>query len=155
MCYEFLPLTKEMVPALSKLEKLCFSVPWTESMFLGELENAYASYQVILFEGSPVAYMGLWQVADEGHITNVAVHPDHRKKGLAQRLIAYFCEYAKTHGLCLLTLEVRERNEDAIRLYEKAGFVPVGRRARYYEGKEDALLYTWFVKQAAEGENLF
>jgi len=150
MCYELTALTKDMLPALLELERLCFQAPWSEAMFLGELENPYAIYRVLLCEGVPVAYMGLWQVADEGHITNIAVSPAHRRKGLALRLIAHFIKLAETQGLRLLTLEVRESNAGAIRLYEKAGFRPVGRRPRYYEGKEDALLYTLFLKTADE-----
>ncbi len=153
MCYELVPLQRELIPALCNLEKLCFAVPWSEAMFSGELENRYATYRLVLFQGEPVAYMGLWQVADEGHITNIAVHPDHRRKGLAQMLLARFRQLAEEKGLCLLTLEVRESNAPAISLYQKCGFVPVGKRPKYYEGKEDALLLSLFLDEAAKGEN--
>ncbi|MBE7010287.1 MAG: ribosomal-protein-alanine N-acetyltransferase [Ruminococcaceae bacterium] len=152
MCYKLAPLSRELVPALAELEKKCFSVPWTEAMFLGDLDSPHTTYRVILHEGEPVAYMGLWKIADEGHITNVAVHPDHRRRGLAQQLIQSFLNWGKEEHLSLLTLEVREHNLAAIRLYEGFGFEQVGRRPLYYEGKEDALLYTVFLNTEAEGE---
>ncbi len=147
MHYEMVPLTKEMLPELLALEQACFSRPWTKAMFEGELENTAAIYRVILFDRHPVAYMGMWSVADEGQITNVAVHPEHRRKGLAVKLIEFFMAFAKEKQFSFLTLEVREQNQAAISLYEKMGFQLVGRRKGYYEGKEDALLMTLFLKE--------
>lgn len=145
MCYELLPVTKDLLPALVSLEQSCFSDPWTEAMFSGELESPYTIYKALLLAGAPVAYMGLWCVADEGQITNIAVSPEHRRQGLATRLLEHFIILARQRGLSLLTLEVRESNTGAIGLYEKLGFQPVGRRPKYYGGKEDALLYTLFL----------
>ena len=149
MTYEMVPLTEAMLPELVSLEKSCFSVPWTQAMFAGELTNPVAVYRVILFDSVPVAYMGMWCVADEGQITNVAVSPEHRRKGLAKRLIDEMITIAQARDLSVLTLEVRESNLAAIFLYESFGFRQVGRRKLYYEGKEDALLMTLFLK----GEN--
>ena len=147
MNYEMAPLSKEMLPELLSLEQACFSRPWTKAMFEGELENIAAIYRVILRKGQPVAYMGMWVVADEGQITNVAVHPDHRRKGLAVQLIDFFINFSREKQLAFLTLEVRAQNQAAIYLYEKMGFQVVGRRKGYYEGKEDALLMTLFLKE--------
>ncbi len=146
MDYQIVPLTREMLPDLVALEQSCFSHPWTETMFRNDLENPVALYRVVLFEGAPVAYMGLWQVADEGQITNVAVSPGHRRHGLAKRLIGEMVVLSKGAGLSLLTLEVRESNTPAIKLYESLGFQKVGLRKNYYEGKENALLYTLFLE---------
>ncbi len=145
MSYEMVPLKKEMLPALVSLEKDCFSVPWTEAMFAGELENPAAVYRVIFEGDSMVAYMGMWLVADEGQITNVAVSPMHRRKGLASRLIQAFVDLGREASLSCLTLEVRAGNSGAISLYERFGFQQVGRRKNYYEGREDALLMTLFL----------
>ena len=140
MDYQMVSLTKEMLSDLCELEKLCFSVPWSEKMFLGELSNSAAIYRVIIYDDKPVAYMGMWLVADEGQITNVAVHPEHRRKGLAKQLIEAFIELAKREELSFLTLEVRAGNQSAISLYQSFDFYQVGLRRNYYEGKEDALL---------------
>lgn len=153
MEYQIKELSRAMLPDLLELERTCFAIPWTEGMFLGELENEAAVYRVVLSEGRPVAYMGMWCVADEGQITNIAVHPAHRRKSLAVNLIETFIALAEEKSLKLLTLEVREHNLPAVSLYRKMGFRQVGRRKNYYEGKEDALLMTLFLENlAAEGE---
>ena len=147
MNYEMVSLEKDMLPALAMLEKECFSVPWTENMFAGELGNPAAVYRIIRLGSDLVAYMGMWIVADEGQITNVAVSPLHRRKGLASWLIEAFISIGKGAALSSLTLEVREGNRGAIALYEGFGFQQVGRRKNYYEGKEDALLMTLFLTE--------
>ena len=72
---------------------------------------------------------------------NVAVHPDHRRRGIAADLIEQLIRQLKNRGSCSLTLEVRASNDGAIALYDKLGFQPVGRRPNYYRNpKEDALI---------------
>lgn len=137
-------LTKDHLQALVVLEQACFAHPWSETMFQGDLESPLTVYRGVFSEGTLVAYMGMWCVADEGQITNVAVHPDYRRKGFAKQLIEALIVIAKEKKLTSLTLEVREHNEAAISLYEAMGFEQVGRRKGYYEGKEDALLMTLF-----------
>jgi len=122
MGYIIKELTKEMVPSLAALEKICFTHPWTEAMFRGDLESPLTVYRGIFSEDKLVAYMGMWCVADEGQITNVAVHPDYRRKGLAKQLIEALIAIAKEKQLISLTLEVRKHNEAAISLYETMGF---------------------------------
>lgn len=153
MNYQTVALKKEMISDLAELEKMCFSVPWSENMFMGEFSNSAAVYRVILHDEKPVAYMGMWLVADEGQITNVAVHPDHRRQGLAKKLIGTFINIAKREELSFLTLEVRASNQAAINLYKSFGFYQVGLRKKYYEGKEDALLMTLDIHdEAGKGE---
>ncbi len=146
MVYEAVPLTEDMAPALYELERVCFAHPWTENMFREEVKNPAAHYKILTDGHRPIAYMGLWQVADEGHITNIAVHPDYRRRGLGKQLISEFIRFAGERNLSLLTLEVRESNAPAISLYESLGFSLVGKRKHYYEGKETALLMTLFLK---------
>ncbi len=147
MSYEMTSLTKELLPSLVKLESACFSVPWSEAMFEGELHNPATVYRVICHEGEVIAYMGMWLVADEGQITNVAVSPQYRRRGLARQLIQTFIDIGREASLSCLTLEVRVGNSGAIALYEGFGFQQVGRRKNYYEGKEDALLMTLFLTE--------
>ena len=72
---------------------------------------------------------------------NVAVHPDHRRKGIAEALVLALCADLKARDNVCLTLEVRASNEPAKALYEKLGFIQVGRRPNYYHNpKEDALI---------------
>jgi len=127
-----------------EVERASFSRPWTEAMFLEELSGRDSVYRVAIKDGHAVGYMGMWILADEGHITNVAIAKEYRRQGVASRLIDSFITLAKEKALVLMTLEVRASNEGAIRLYEKKGFVPVGRRKRYYDNTEDAILMTKF-----------
>lgn len=143
-------MTAEDVAAVLSVEQDCFSEPWTANMFLGELAQKASMYRVAEENGNIVGYMGMYHVADEGHITNVAVAKKFRRKGFASALIAHFLEFAKREHLAFLTLEVRRSNVGAIGLYRNYGFVEVGTRPRYYENKEDALLMTRFLRQGEE-----
>ena len=90
MSYQIVPLTENWLSDLLELEKQCFLAPWTKAMFHGELANDAAVYRLVLCEDKPVAYMGMWCVADEGQITNIAVSPAHRRRGLAEGLLRLF-----------------------------------------------------------------
>lgn len=132
------------LPDILKVEQESFSHPWSEGMFREEMAGKYSVYRVAEVDGKAVGYMGMWMLADEGHITNVAVGKQHRRQGIGGALIDDFIALAKEKNLCLMTLEVREHNENAISLYAAKGFVPVGRRKKYYENTEDAILMTKF-----------
>lgn len=127
--------------ALAAIEQASFSVPWTRNMLEEELLNSRARYRVLEFQGAVVGYIGMWQILDEGHITNVAVLPEFRRRGFARSLMQDLIDYAKTEGIRSLTLEVRVGNLPAIRLYESFGFKVEGRRKHYYaDNNEDALI---------------
>lgn len=123
------------------LEHKCFSLPWTKGMFMDELANPNALYLVLEFEDRICGYAGMWQILNEGHITNVAVHPDYQRRGFGRLLIKSLIRYARENGIEALTLEVRVSNLPAISLYESMGFMVEGRRKRYYsDNKEDAYI---------------
>lgn len=143
-------MTAEDVGQVMEIERASFSKPWTENMFLRDLAQEIAVYRVAVEEGRPVGYMGMYHVADEGHITNIAVLPAWRGRGVASALLRSFVELAQSRELAFLTLEVRAGNRGAIRLYEKFGFRQVGVRPRYYEYTEDALLMTRTFGQGVE-----
>ncbi|MFQ5944998.1 MAG: ribosomal protein S18-alanine N-acetyltransferase, partial [Anaerolineae bacterium] len=90
-----------------------------------------------------LGYAGFWQMGGETHISTIAVHPDHRRRGLGELLLLHMLDRAVEGGSKFVTLEVRESNRAAQELYEKYGFRGVGRRERYYtDNAEDALLMT-------------
>lgn len=134
------------VSRVAEIERACFSVPWTEKMLSEELSAERSVYRVAEENGDVVGYMGFYRVADEGNITNIAVLPEHRRKGIAHALLSSFVTMAKEEGLAFLTLEVRKSNEAAIRLYESFGFEKVGVRPRYYDNTEDAVLMTRYFR---------
>lgn len=123
------------------IEMLSFTNPWTKTMFEDELENDLAVYFVYEENGNILGYAGIYHILDEGHITNIAVHPNFRNKGIGKMLIAKIIEYAKENGISALTLEVRKSNIIAQSLYKKFGFIEAGIRPNYYiNPKEDALI---------------
>jgi len=127
-----------------QVERECFSSPWTEEMFKEELLGKFSHYFVVEVNNRAVAYMGMWSLSGEGHITNIAVAKNERRKGYAKALLIHFINMAKTEHLEFMTLEVRASNAAAISLYKSFGFVHVGTRKKYYENSEDALLFTKF-----------
>ncbi|MBQ9329469.1 MAG: ribosomal protein S18-alanine N-acetyltransferase [Oscillibacter sp.] len=139
-----LPMTADHLDEVAELERICFSMPWSRKMLAEELDNALSAFLVALDdEGRVAGYAGLQVVLDEGYITNVAVRPDCRRRGVAGKLLQVFLDFAQGNRLAFLTLEVRASNYDAIALYGSRGFRSVGRRKNYYEHpKEDALIMT-------------
>lgn len=134
---------EELLPAIQKIEQESFSVPWTEPMLRLQLDPDSHVFLTAEADGRVVGYVGLMYVLDEGYISNVAVHPDWRRQGVADALLTGLEERAKKLMLSFLTLEVRESNAPAIALYEKHGYRAVGRRRNYYEKPtEDAILMT-------------
>lgn len=81
---------------------------------------------------------------DEEELLLLAVHPDHRDRGIGTALLQRFIEAAQARGRTRLFLEMREGNP-AESLYRRAGFEPIGRRRNYYrgatEGPLDAITY--------------
>lgn len=131
--------TKKNIKDIAKIEQVCFSTPWSEKSIEESLNNSCSRFYVAYVDGEPAGYMGVQIFSGEGYVTNVATMPDYRRKGIAKALIN---EVLK-NDMDFLTLEVRESNSPAIRLYESFGFETVGRRPRFYQNPtEDAILMT-------------
>lgn len=134
-------LRKEDISAVSKLEKETFSMPWPAESFLRMLEKEDTTYFVAEEDGRILGGCGLLLIAGEGNITNVAVFPEARRRGVATGLLTYLMSEGDRAGLTAYTLEVRVSNEAAIALYEKLGFVSEGIRPNFYEKpREDAMI---------------
>ena len=117
-----------------------FPQPWSEGVFRDELDQAGRFYVVAVDEGGEVAgYAGLLRVADEGHVTTIAVASAARRQRLGTRLMLRLIYAGLTTGAKHLTLEVAASNRSAQELYRRFGLAPVGVRKSYY-GDEDALI---------------
>lgn len=129
------------IAQVAELEKICFAAPWSEKSVASELENPL-SYWLVALEGDTVAgYVGSQTVLGETDMMNVAVRPEFRRQGVAEALIEALIEGLKARQSHCLTLEVRDSNAPARALYEKLGFLEVGRRKNYYRNPgEDALI---------------
>lgn len=140
---EFARMNIEDVDRVIHIEKCCFTIPWTRSMFLEELENSLANYTVIKYFGSIVGYAGMWFVCDEAHITNIAIDPKYQRKGLGRNLLSNIIGIAQDNGIIKMTLEVRYSNLAAKQLYTQFHFVECGIRKKYYEDNHEDALIMW------------
>jgi ribosomal-protein-alanine N-acetyltransferase len=125
-----------------EIERASFSMPWSRGAFTYEIErNRVARCWVTREDDRVAGYLCLWEVVDELHITNVAVHPAYRRRGIGRAMLAAVLEDAVRRSLSLVGLEVRPTNDEARALYESFGFRVVGRRrGYYYDTGEDALV---------------
>ena len=146
MNLEIKKMTSSHIEEIAKLEKECFSSPWSEDGLKSELDNNFARFFVALCDGKIVGYIGSHNVLGEVYITNVAVFPEFRRNGVGKMLVEYILDRMKTEKAEFVTLEVRKSNLNAASLYEKCGFQKVGERKNFYEKPtEDAILMTYFI----------
>jgi len=151
-------MTPEDLPGVLTVERACFTEPWSEASYRAALLQPYTTYYVaeavvadlVPAEGTQsltaagsriIATCGLYNLAGEGELTNVAVLPGWRGLGISRRLLERLFEESEEE-IGDYTLEVRAGNLPAIRLYESFGFTAEGRRPGFYDRpREDALIY--------------
>ena len=138
---EYVPMSRTHIAQIAQLEKLCFHDPWSENSIASELDNRLSLWLVALEGETVVGYVGSQSVMGWADMMNIAVHPDYRRQGVAWKLVEHLVQALQQNDVTCLTLEVRASNEPAKALYEKFGFLQVGRRPNYYRNpKEDALI---------------
>ena len=131
------------IPAVAALERETFSLGAEESALERMRQNPNSVILCAAEDGTLVGYAYFQFVLDEGYVGNLAVRPECRRRGIGEALTCAMADKAREKGLSFLTLEVRESNLPAIRLYEKCGYETVGVRRNYYEKpRENALLLT-------------
>lgn len=136
-------MTEKDVPAVAAIEKNCFSEPWSEQGFLDGMNNS-AIFLVAEEEEKVVGYIGMYVMAPEGEITNVAVAEEMRGRGTGEALVGAMQQWAAEHGVERIVLEVRVSNDPAIHVYEKKGFQTIGVRKNFYRlPTEDAGIMEW------------
>lgn len=136
-------MREEDVEGVLLVENRSFTIPWSRRMFLDELNNPLVLYFVATYDATVVGYAGIWIIADEGHITNIAVDPSWRRQQIATELIQKITNIADGNKLRGLTLEVRAGNTPAISLYKGFGFRVEGRRKAYYRDTQEDALVMW------------
>jgi len=136
-----LPMTLADLDRVVAIERRSFPTAWRREAYERELLNANARYLVAKVGEQVVGYAGMWVIPPEAHITTVAVEPEHRRRGIGERLLVALLESAQDMGASRVTLEVRESNAVARALYEKYGFEAVAyMRAYYPDTREDAVV---------------
>lgn len=138
------PFEKEHLDDVVNIEKTCFSSPWNRADLASQLDNVCSHFYVAVDNGVVVGYMGVQIFSGEGYVTNVAVLPEYRRRGIAQRLIGE----ALKNDMEFLSLEVRKSNKAAIKLYNKMNFEAIGVRPRFYSNPdEDAVIMTIYKEK--------
>ena len=124
------------------IDQVSFSLPWPERSFRFEItDNPASRTWVTESDGKITGMIVVWLLVDEAHIATIATHPDHRRQGIASRLLTHALHSMKDEGAVNSVLEVRESNTAAQEMYRKLGFVESGRRPHYYrDNNEDAIL---------------
>lgn len=140
---QIVPMEERHLDVLTEISRRCFSMPWTRDGFAAELASDTARFWAAEEEGTCIGFAGMHAVCGECYVDLVAVHPAHRRKGIAQQLVQTMIDWMEQNSGVFITLEVRVSNRPAIALYEKLGFAEVGRRKGFYtDNHEDALLLT-------------
>ena len=134
---------------VKRIDKMSFEIPWPERSYDYEFYRNPLSLLIVAELEDPeqnnpiIGAIVVWLIVDEAHIATIAVHPEHRQKGVAKKLLSISLRIAKEKGMQQATLEVRANNTSAHRLYERFGFEITGRRKHYYrDNNEDALIMT-------------
>ncbi len=138
-------VAREMtVPDLDQvlgIEQGSYGAPWSRNMFMEEISNPLGRALVFELDGRIVAYLCCWEIVDECHILNIAVHPHHRCQGIGSSVIKILEAACRAKGVTRILLDVGRKNKPARKLYTKMGFKTVGFRKNYYkEVGDDALL---------------
>lgn len=138
---EYASLSEKQLGAIMEIEKEAYPEPWTISMFREEMQSKRSHFYLAFVEGELIGYSGFWLVLDEAHITSLTVAAKHRGAGYGREQLMHLLSLAEELGVRAFTLEVRESNESARKLYDSAGFHAVGLRKGYYATTgEDAVV---------------
>jgi len=149
------PMERADINRVHEIECTCFRSPWSKLALAGELRNDVAHYLVMEADGVICGYGGMWLLFEEAHVTNVAIMPDYRGQGRGKRLMLAMMRYAVKRGAERMTLEVRESNMVAQKLYAGLGFEQNGFRPGYYSdtGEGAQLLWNNDIQQTLDREN--
>lgn len=137
-------MNSEDIDGVMNVETQCFKIAWSKESFEYEMkENNKAMYVIAEYKGIILGYAGLWKILDEGHITNIAVLGEFRRKGIATLMLNKLIKLAQDEDVKSFTLEVKNTNNIAINLYENLGFCACGLRKGYYKDTNDDAIIMW------------
>ena len=137
------PMTYGDLEQTACIEEICFRESWSASLLKESMESPWNVFLVAQEGEELIGYGTVCVIAGEGEIQRIAVLPAFRQKGLGRELLAALEKTAKERGARAVTLEVRESNFSARRLYVSAGFMEEGRRKGYYRNPEEDAIIMW------------
>ncbi len=146
MNLSFRLMAPEDADAVEVVEKACFAIPWSRESFWKAAGDSNTCYLLVLDGERVIGYAGCWISFEEGQITNVAVLPEYRGKGVGTKLMGEIIRLLLARGLTALTLEVRPSNAPARALYARYGFREAGVRKGYYQDNGEDALILWNTK---------
>lgn len=137
-------MTADDLDDVHRIERRSFTNPWPRSSFEGEIDNEPMSESLVIIHSPDdriIGYIIIWMMKDVVQISNIAVDPEYRRRGVGEQVMLRIIRRKRREGFRRVFLEVRPSNTTAVKLYEKLGFVVVGKRPHYYhKPKEDALI---------------
>lgn len=136
-------MTVDDISQVAEIERQIFSIPWSEKAFRNSMESDNTIYIVAKENNNVAGYAGMYLSFEEGNITNVAVNPLSRRKGIGEKIVRDILNRAYEKGVRDVFLEVRETNSVAITLYEKIGFKEEGIRKNFYDKPRENALIMW------------
>lgn len=128
---------------VAALEAMIFSLPWSEKSLEESLEQEHYLFLVARESGAVLGYVGAYFALDEADITNIAIHPKYRRRGIGQALMEQLIVQAKKRGAAGISLEVRIGNVAARALYERMGFSMSGIRKNFYAKPVEDAVVMW------------
>lgn len=142
--FKIQPMTTADIAAVTRIERASFTTVWPSDAFHNELStNKLAHYFVGRYDDRVVAYGGIWVILEDSHVTTLAVDPEYRGRRFGEVLLLRLIDEAIERGAAWITLEVRESNVVAQRLYRKYGFTTVTMRSGYYSDDNESALIMW------------
>lgn len=149
---ELISMRMDHLDEIMGIENDTFPTPWTRKAFEYDLtSNELAHYWELVKGNEIVGYAGIWLVGSIAHLTTICVTKDYFGKGLGEWLLLSTMKLGEELGAMRYTLEVREFNDRAIKLYERCGYRIVGRRENYYSEIDEDALVMWTGKPPYEG----
>jgi len=150
------PVGLTHLDSILTIERVSYPSPWPSSVFIEELQHTWSRMRGFYPPGFgvPVGFILFWEIYDELHILNLAVHPEHRRRGVARKLMQDLLGHGRENGFKYITLEVRCSNTAALGLYKSLAFTVEGVRRGYYsDNNEDALIMAHYVDAPPCGED--
>lgn len=152
LSYYIRRMCREDVTQVTEIDREAFPTMWPPANYERELKISLAHYITACVDGTAterteeqhiVGFAGIWMIADEAHITNIAVRHSHQRQGIGEHLLIAMINLAIKQNAHILTLEVRASNTAAQKLYLKYGFTQIDIRRSYYtDNREDAMVMT-------------